>query len=259
MNSTGKRAGTSAGLATAGKLVLLLVVATLIAAFFLLDLGQYASLEYLKSVHSDVVALVRENPLGSSLVYFFGYVLVTGLSLPGAAVMTLAGGAVFGLLWGLVLVSFASSVGATIAMLISRTLLGDWVQGKYGEQLASINAGLEKDGAFYLFSLRMVPLFPFFVINLVMGLTPLSAWRFYWVSQVGMLAGTVVFVFAGTQLAEVESLADVLSPGLIFAFSLLGLFPLLARKSMEALGRARAARADDAPAAGTGAGDNANG
>jgi uncharacterized membrane protein YdjX (TVP38/TMEM64 family) len=227
------------GRAIAGKLVLLIVVAALIATFFLFDLGQYASLGYLKSIHAEVVAQVREHPLQSSLLYFFGYVLVTGLSLPGAAVMTLAGGAVFGLVWGLLLVSFASSIGATIAMLISRTLLGNWVQEKYGEQLASINTGLEKDGAFYLFSLRMVPLFPFFVINLVMGLTPLSAWRFYWVSQVGMLAGTVVFVFAGTQLAQLESLSDVLSPGLIFAFSLLGLFPLLARKSLEAFSRAR--------------------
>ena len=235
-------AASAPGLATVGKLVLLALIAVLIGAFFLLDLGQYASLDYLKSVHADVVHLVGENPLGASLVYFFGYVLVTGLSLPGAAVMTVAGGAVFGLAWGLLLVSFASSVGATIAMLISRTLLGDWVQKRYGEQLHSINAGLEKDGAFYLFSLRMVPLFPFFVINLVMGLTPLPAWRFYWVSQVGMLAGTVVFVFAGTQLAEVESLSDVLSPGLIVAFSLLGLFPLLARKSLEAITRARAAR-----------------
>jgi uncharacterized membrane protein YdjX (TVP38/TMEM64 family) len=239
-------AGSARGLATAGKLVLLTVVAALIGAFFLLDLGQYASLDYLKSVHTDVVAVVGENPIAASLAYFFGYVLVTGLSLPGAAVMTVAGGAVFGLVWGLLLVSFASSVGATIAMLISRTLLGNWVQEKYGEQLASINAGLEKDGAFYLFSLRMVPLFPFFVINLVMGLTPLPAWRFYWVSQVGMLAGTVVFVFAGTQLAEVESLSDVLSPGLIIAFSLLGLFPLLARKSLEAIARVRAARANAA-------------
>lgn len=230
------------GLATVGKLVLLAVVGGLIAAFFAFDLGQYASLEYLKSVHGEVVGRVHAEPVFSSLVYFAGYVLVTGLSLPGAAVMTLAGGAVFGLLWGLVLVSFASSLGATIAMLISRTLLGDWVQQKYGEQLRSINAGLEKDGAFYLFSLRMVPLFPFFVINLVMGLTPLSAWRFYWVSQLGMLAGTVVFVFAGTQLAEVDSLSDVLSPGLIIAFSLLGLFPLLARKSMAAIARARNAR-----------------
>ena len=246
MKETEKRLGAPAarGLATAGKLMLLLVVAAGVAAFFVLDLGQYASLEYLKSVHSDVLSEVSDHPVRSSLVYFVGYVIVTGLSLPGAAVMTLAGGAVFGLVWGLVLVSFASSAGATIAMLISRSLLGNWVQEKYGEQLASINAGLEKDGAFYLFSLRMVPLFPFFVINLVMGLTPLSAWRFYWVSQVGMLAGTVVFVFAGTQLAEVESLSDVLSPGLIFAFSLLGLFPLLARKLTEALGRARAARAE---------------
>jgi uncharacterized membrane protein YdjX (TVP38/TMEM64 family) len=239
-------AGSARGLAGAGKLVLLAAVAALIGAFFLLDLGQYASLEYLKSVHADVVAVVGENPVGASLAYFFGYVLVTGLSLPGAAVMTVAGGAVFGLVWGLLLVSFASSVGATIAMLISRTLLGNWVQEKYGEQLASINAGLEKDGAFYLFSLRMVPLFPFFVINLVMGLTPLPASRFYWVSQIGMLAGTVVFVFAGTQLAEVESLSDVLSPGLIIAFSLLGLFPLLARKSLEAITRVRAARANAA-------------
>ena len=245
MKAIDKRgAAAQRGLGTAGKLVLLLVVAAGVAAFFLLDLGQYASLDYLKSVHTDVVVEVGDHPIRSSLVYFVGYVLVTGLSLPGAAVMTLAGGAVFGLAWGLLLVSFASSVGATIALLFSRTLLGDWVQGKYGEQLTSINAGLEKDGAFYLFSLRMVPLFPFFVINLVMGLTPLSAWRFYWVSQVGMLAGTVVYVFAGTQLAEVESLSDILSPGLIVAFSLLGLFPLLARKSMEAIGRARAARAE---------------
>ena len=246
MKQTERRFGAAAGrgLGTVGKLLLLVVVVALIGAFFAFDLGQYASLEYLKSVHADVVAEVQANPLSASLIYFVGYVLVTGLSLPGAAVMTLAGGAVFGLVWGLLLVSFASSLGATIAMLISRTLLGNWVQEKYGEQLASINAGLEKDGAFYLFSLRMVPLFPFFVINLVMGLTPLPAWRFYWVSQVGMLAGTVVFVFAGTQLAEVESLGDVLSPGLIFAFSLLGLFPLLARKSLEALARARAARSE---------------
>lgn len=228
----------SRGLATAGKIGLLLVVASLVAAFFVFDLGQYASLDYLKSVRQEVVGHVRGNPLSSSLIYFAGYVLVTGLSLPGAAVMTLAGGAVFGMLWGLVLVSFASSVGATIAMLISRTLLGDWVQNRYGAQLESINAGLKKDGTFYLFGLRMVPLFPFFVINLVMGLTPLSLWRFYWVSQMGMLAGTVVFVFAGTQLAEVESLADILSPGLIIAFSLLGLFPLLARKALVWIKRA---------------------
>lgn len=228
------------GLAGAGKLGLLCLVASLVAAFFYFDLSQYASLDYLKSVHQQVVEHVRGNPLSSSLIYFAGYVLVTGLSLPGAAVMTLAGGAVFGLVWGFVLVSFASSLGASIAMLISRTLLRDWVQSRYGAQLLSINEGLRKDGVFYLFGLRMVPLFPFFVINLVMGLTPLSLWRFYWVSQLGMLAGTVVFVFAGTQLAEVQSLSDVLSPGLIVALSLLGLFPLLARKALVWMRRVRA-------------------
>ncbi len=227
------------GLAAVGKLLLLLAVMSLIGAFFYFDLGQYASLDYLKGVHGTVVTYVGDHPLQASLLYFFGYVLVTGLSLPGAAVMTLAGGAIFGLVWGLALVSFASSLGATIAMLISRTLLGDWVQARYAQQLSSINAGLRKDGSFYLFSLRMVPLFPFFVINLVMGLTPMPLWRFYWVSQIGMLAGTVVFVFAGTQLAGVSSLGDVLSPGLIIAFSLLGLFPLLARKTLEWIRRAR--------------------
>ncbi|MEM8766234.1 MAG: TVP38/TMEM64 family protein [Pseudomonadota bacterium] len=220
------------GMATAGKLVLLAVVAGLVAAFFVLDLGQYANLDYLKSVRGAALDYVAENPVQASLGYFIVYVLVTGLSLPGAAIMTLAGGAIFGLGWGLLLVSFASTAGATIAMLISRTLLRDWVQGRFGAQLVAINEGLEKDGEFYLFGLRMVPLFPFFVINLVMGLTPMRAWSFYWVSQLGMLAGTVVFVFAGTQLAEVSSLGDILSPGLIIAFSLLGLFPIIARKTL---------------------------
>lgn len=227
------------GIALTGKLLLLVVVLSLIGAFFYFDVAQYASLDYLKGIHGTVLDYVADHPAEAGLLYFAGYVVVTGLSLPGAAVMTLAGGAIFGLVWGLALVSFASTLGATIAMLISRTLLGDWVQARYGEQLRSINEGLRKDGSFYLFSLRMVPLFPFFVINLVMGLTPIPLWRFYWVSQVGMLAGTAVFVFAGTQLAEVSSLGDVLSPGLIIAFSLLGLFPLLARKAVQWMRRSR--------------------
>lgn len=228
-----------AGLARTGKLLLLVVVAGLVAAFFLLDLDRFANLGYLKSVHAELTAHVASHPLQSSLVYFLVYVLVTGLSLPGAAVMTLAGGAIFGLLWGLVLVSFASTIGATIAMLISRTLLRDWVQTRFAEQLRTVNAGIERDGSFYLFGLRMVPLFPFFVINVVMGLTSVPAWRFYWVSQVGMLAGTAVFVFAGTQLARVANVSDVLSPGLIGALSLLGLFPLLARKALGWMQRFR--------------------
>ena len=238
-NRLRKRRGGVRGGVNVTKLTLLAVVGLMMAAFFYLDLGEYASLDYLKQIHGDAVGYVTENPLRSSLIYFAGYVLVTGLSLPGAAVMTLAGGAVFGLVWGMVLVSFASSAGATIAMLISRLLLRDWVQSRFAAQLEAVNAGLAKDGEFYLFGLRMVPLFPFFVINLVMGLSKLTLWQFYWVSQAGMLAGTFVFVFAGTQLAEVESLGDILSPGLIVALSLLGLFPLLARWLLGRIQRAR--------------------
>jgi uncharacterized membrane protein YdjX (TVP38/TMEM64 family) len=227
---------------TVFRLVLLALVLALVAAYFLFDLGRYLDLAFLKEVHGSAVALVRERPLISTLAFFAAYVLVTALSLPGAAVMTLAGGAVFGLAWGLVVVSFASTVGATLAMLISRRLLGEMVQRRFGRQLASVNGGLERDGGFYLFSLRMVPLFPFFVVNLVMGLTPIATWTFYWVSQIGMLPGTFVYVFAGTQLAAVEGVGDVLSPGLIIALSLLGLFPLLARKSVAWLRRSREQR-----------------
>jgi uncharacterized membrane protein YdjX (TVP38/TMEM64 family) len=221
------------------RLVLLAVVAALVAGWFLFDLGRYLDLAFLKEVHGSAVALVHERPVVSTIGFFLAYVFVTALSLPGAAVMTLAGGAVFGLIWGLVVVSFASTVGATLAMLIARRLLGDYVQKKFSRQLASVNGGLERDGGFYLFSIRMVPLFPFFVVNLVMGLTPIATWTYYWVSQVGMLPGTFVFVFAGTQLANVEGVGDVLSPGLIVALSLLGLFPLLARKFVAWLRKAR--------------------
>jgi uncharacterized membrane protein YdjX (TVP38/TMEM64 family) len=229
---TGNR-GSAVGWISTGRLVLLVVMAVLVAAYFLFDLGAYADLDYLKQIRADALNYVATHPVRSSLVYFGVYVLVTGLSLPGAAIMTLAGGAVFGLLWGVVLVSFASTIGASVAMLIARTLLRDWVQDRFADQLHAVNAGLARDGGFYLFGLRMVPLFPFFVINLVMGLSRLSLWQFYWVSQVGMLAGTVVFVFAGTQLAGVNEIGDVLSPGLIMALTLLGLFPLLARKTLD--------------------------
>ncbi len=228
------------------RLALIGAVLALVAAYFYFDLGRYLNLEYLKSAHGQIVALVHERPVLSTAVFFLGYVVITAASLPGAAVMTLAAGAVFGLLWGLAIVSFASSIGATLAMLIARKVLGETVQRRFGDQLESINRGLRRDGGFYLFSIRMVPLFPFFVINLVMGLTPIGAWTFYWVSQVGMLAGTFVYVFAGTQLASVDSLGDVLSPGLIAALSLLGLFPLLARKTLGWLRRAREDLVEDA-------------
>jgi pyruvate/2-oxoglutarate dehydrogenase complex dihydrolipoamide dehydrogenase (E3) component/uncharacterized membrane protein YdjX (TVP38/TMEM64 family) len=158
------------------------------------------------------------------------YVVVTGLSLPGAAIMTLAGGAIFGLLWGTLIVSFASSIGATIAFLASRFIFRDTVQRRFADGLRAVNAGVEKDGPFYLFALRLVPIFPFFVINLVMGLTPMKTRTFYWVSQLGMLAGTIVYVNAGTQIAQIETLSGILSPGLLGSFVLLGLFPLLAKR-----------------------------
>ncbi len=230
---------------TKGKVALVILVIGLLATFFLLDGDAYLNLGYLQQVRGDVVFYVESNPLVSSVSYFVLYVLVTALSVPGALIMTLAGGAVFGLPWGLLLVSFASTIGATLAMLVSRMLLRDWVQARFKTQLVTVNQGLTDDGGFYLFSLRMVPLLPFFMVNLVMGLTGISIWQFYWVSQVGMLAATFVFVFAGTQLAAIETLSGILSPGMIVALSLLGLFPLLAKKSLNWLRRARADQSAD--------------
>ena len=212
------------------KLIILVVIAVLIAGFFIFDLGQYLTLGYLKSQQQVFNDYYQHNRFSTLLIYFVIYILVTALSLPGAAVMTLAGGALFGLWTAVIVVSFASSIGATLAFLVSRFLLRDWVQGKFGDKLQAINDGIEKEGAFYLFSLRLVPLFPFFVINLVMGLTPLKASLYYIVSQVGMLAGTFVFVNAGTQLGQLESAGGILSPGLLISFALLGIFPLVAKR-----------------------------
>lgn len=226
------------------RLVLLLVIGALIGLFFTFDLSQYLTLAYLKEVRTAATAFVAENPSLSTLGFFAIYVLVTGLSLPGAAIMTLAAGAIFGFWWGLLVVSFASTIGATLAMVISRSLLRNWVQARFAQQLVTVNEGLQRDGAFYLFSIRMVPLFPFFIVNLVMGLTRISAWQFYWVSQTGMFAGTIFFVFAGTQLAQLSSIGDVLSPVLIGALTALGLFPLIARKTVQWLTKLRRVNAD---------------
>ncbi|MDP5052467.1 MAG: FAD-dependent oxidoreductase, partial [Congregibacter sp.] len=187
----------------------------------------------------DLQALSDANPLQIALIFFGLYVAVTGLSLPGAAIMTLAGGAIFGFWTALLLVSFASSVGATLAFLVSRSLLRDWVQTRFARQLKALNAGFSRDGAFYLFSLRLVPVFPFFVINLISGLLPISTGRFYWVSQLGMLPATAVFVNAGTQLGQLESPAGILSPALLGSFVLLGVFPFIAR---SVLGRIKSRR-----------------
>ena len=218
-----------------GRIALLALVAALVAAYFAFDLGRFLSLEYFKSQQAAFETFFRDHPVQTAAAYFVIYVAVTGLSLPGAAILTLAGGAIFGLLWGVVIVSFASTIGATLAFLASRFVLRDWVQAKFGDKLRPVNDGIAREGAFYLFALRLVPAFPFFVINLVMGLTPIRAATFYWVSQVGMLAGTVVYVYAGTQLAQVTSLKGILSPGLLGAFVLLGLFPFLAKRVLGAM------------------------
>jgi pyruvate/2-oxoglutarate dehydrogenase complex dihydrolipoamide dehydrogenase (E3) component/uncharacterized membrane protein YdjX (TVP38/TMEM64 family) len=206
-----------------------------IGSFFYFDLAQFLSLDYFKSQQTSISQFYHDQPYTSAAIFVAIYIAVTALSLPGAAVMTLAGGAVFGLLEGTILVSLASTIGATLAFLVSRTLLRESVQKKFADSLKSINAGVQKEGAFYLFGLRLVPLFPFFVINLVMGLTPIKTRQFFFISQLGMLPGTLVFVYAGTQIGQIESLSGILSPGLLFAFVLLGLFPFLAKKLMDGL------------------------
>ena len=210
--------------------LLILLIAALIGAFFSFDLQQTLTLEGLKGSLEQAQARLASDPLLVAGSFFIVYVIVTGLSLPGAAVMSLGGGALFGLLWGTIIVSFASSIGATLAFLVSRFVLRDAVQTRFADRLSTINEGIEKNGAFYLFTLRLVPIFPFFLINLLMGLTPIRTVTFYAVSQIGMLAATVVFINAGTQLAQLESLSDVLSPTLLASFVLLGIFPLLAKK-----------------------------
>ena len=213
--------------------LLLVALALLIGAFFAFDLGQYLSLSALQAQRGELLAWRDAQPLLASLIYFAAYVVATALSLPGAAILTLAGGAVFGLWWGLLLVSFASTLGATGAFLVARYLARDGIQARYGARLKAINAGIEKEGAFYLFTLRLVPIFPFFLINLLLGLTKMRATTFFWVSQLGMLPGTFVYVNAGTQIAQLKSLGGILSPGLIGAFVLLGVFPLIAKKIVD--------------------------
>jgi pyruvate/2-oxoglutarate dehydrogenase complex dihydrolipoamide dehydrogenase (E3) component/uncharacterized membrane protein YdjX (TVP38/TMEM64 family) len=215
---------------TRARALLLLALAVLATAFFFFDLGRYFSLDWFRAQRSAIDAYYAAQPLQTALIYFAVYVLVTALSLPGAAIMTLAGGAIFGLVWGTVIVSFASTIGATLAFLAARFLLRDWVQSRFGQRLAGINAGVERDGAFYLFALRLVPVLPFVAVNLLMALTPIRTRTFLWVSQLGMLAGTIAFVYAGTELAQFR-----LSFGLIAAFTLLGLFPLAARRLLDAI------------------------
>jgi uncharacterized membrane protein YdjX (TVP38/TMEM64 family) len=226
---------------TKGRWALLGAVAALIVAFFAFDLGRFLSLDALRESKAAIDAYRDAHPLLASAAFFLTYVAAAALSVPGALVLTIAGGAIFGLLWGLLLVSFASSIGATLAFLTSRFLLHDAIQSRYGERLKAVNAGVRKDGAFYLFTLRLLPVIPFFVVNVVMGLTPIRARTFYAVSQLGMLPATLIFVNAGTELAKVSSPGDILSPVLIGSLVAIGLFPLVARKVVESINARRKA------------------
>lgn len=222
------------------KAILVLLVVAAIASYFIFDLGQYLSLENFKAQQAEIIAAKNASPALYIAGFFLIYVAVTGLSIPGAAIMTLIAGALFGLILGTIIVSFASTIGATLAFLGSRYVLRDWVQSKFGERLKAIDDGLAKDGAFYLFTLRLIPVFPFFVINLLMGLTRIKTFTYFWVSQLGMLAGTIVYVNAGTQISRIESTAGLLSPMLIGSFVLLALFPWAARWIVAMVNRRRA-------------------
>lgn len=215
------------------KIIIACVIVLGIAAFQYFDLGQYLTLEYIKLSQSKLQELYLGNRVLVIISYMVIYIAVTALSLPGAVVLTLAGGGLFGLMVGTLAVSFASTIGATLACLVSRFFLREWVQNKFGDKLTTINNGVEKEGAFYLFSLRLVPIFPFFMINLLMGLTRMRLSTFYWVSQIGMLAGTIVFVNAGKELAKIDSLSGIMSPGLLGSFVVLGIFPITVKKLLS--------------------------
>ncbi|MFG0772394.1 TVP38/TMEM64 family protein [Vibrio plantisponsor] len=210
------------------KLILDLVLVAVVV-FLGIEFSQYLTLENAKAQQANLSHYIEQNLLYSALIYFVAYVVITAFSIPGAAVVTLLGAALFGFWFSLALVSFASTIGATLAFLSSRYLLRNWVQQRFSDKLNAINAGVKKDGAFYLFTLRLIPIFPFFLINLLMGLTPISTVRYYLVSQLGMLPGTAVYLNAGTQLAEIKTLAGIVSPTVLFSFALLGVFPLIAK------------------------------
>ncbi len=215
------------------KAVVLVVLGVLLAVFQFYNLGQYFTLAYIKASQARFAALYAREGLPVLAVYAAVYVIVTALSLPGAVVLTLAGGALFGLWTGTLVVSFASSIGATLACAVSRFLLRDWVQVRFADRIAPINRGIEREGALYLFTLRLIPLFPFWLINLAMGVTRMRLATFYWVSQAGMLAGTLLYVNAGKELAGIESPSGIISPRVLFSFVLLGIFPIAAKKIID--------------------------
>ncbi|MFA0911026.1 TVP38/TMEM64 family protein [Vibrio cholerae] len=215
------------------KKLIIAIVLIAIAALLVTQFSQYLTLDVAKAKQAELANYIDAHLLQAALIYFVVYVLLTAFSIPGATVVTLLGAALFGFWLSLLLASFASTIGATLAFLSSRFLLRDWVQAKFADKLQTINQGIERDGAFYLLSLRLIPIFPFFLINLVMGLTPISTWRYYWVSQLGMLPGTAVYLNAGTQLAEISSLGEIVSLPVLASFVLLGVFPIVVKWLMD--------------------------
>ena len=224
------------------KSVLAALLLALLVFIVVFDVTEYLTLTYFQTVRTELSLAVETAPWTFRAGFFLVYVVVAALSIPGATVMTLAAGALFGFRWGLFLVSFASSIGATIAFLIARFFLGNWVQKRFEEQLVRVNEGIEREGNYYLFGLRMVPLVPFFAVNSVMGLTRMRLIPFYLVSQLGMLAGTAVYVFAGSSIGNLNSVTDILNPGLVTAFALVGIFPFGARKFLNWLRSKRTSR-----------------
>ena len=218
---------------TIKKIIIVVVIVGLIAAFKVFGLGQYLSFSYLKESRDTLVSLYEEHTALVIAAYFIIYVLTTSLSLPGASPLTIIGGAVMGFWVATLVVSFASTIGATLACFVSRFLLRDWVQNKLGDRIKKVNEGIEKEGIFYLFTLRLIPLFPFWMINLAMGLTKMPLVTYYWVSQIGMLPGTMVYVNAGKELGKIDSLKGILSPSLIISFALIGIFPLVVKKLLS--------------------------
>ncbi|NRA84190.1 MAG: VTT domain-containing protein, partial [Gammaproteobacteria bacterium] len=221
------------------KIILIAVIVLTITVFFSQGWDQYLSLEYIKSQQQTLVDYSTQSPWLTAGIFFISYIAVTGLSLPGAAILTLVAGALFDLALGTIIVSFASTLGATIAFLCSRYLFKNQINQRFSTQLKTINQGIDADGAFYLFGLRLVPLFPFFMVNLVMGVTSITTKRYFIISQIGMLPGTIAFVFAGTQLAKITSLSGLISPPLLLAFAILGIMPLAMKKILAKLAAKR--------------------
>lgn len=212
------------------KIIIVVVLIGIIGAFKIFNLGQYLTLSYIKNSRESFELLYSEHPIAVIASYMAIYILTTSMSLPGAAVLTIGGGALFGLLTGTLIVSFASTIGATFACFVSRFLLRDWIQGKFSEKIKKVNEGVENEGAFYLFTLRLIPVFPFWMINILMGFTKMPLLKFYWVSQLGMFPGTIVYVNAGKELSKIDSLKGILSPSLIISFILVGIFPITVKK-----------------------------